>query len=194
MTSYNFFDFGVTCSTFISLCPNIRNTGLYFYLAFDFFKLRNVLLLRYTNVDLQKTAPHKKEKLTTYYSIKTSNTQGWKLAGAQLPKAPTNLAGYPMCICIRQYHQISGLRLWAVFRRRNVVMGIDVRWVSRGRRNVVSYHKWMTSHNFFDFGVTCSTFIINDILLHQNIKYSGMEISRGPVAQGPYKFGWATRN
>jgi hypothetical protein len=22
----------------------------------------------------------------------------------------------------------------------------------------------------------------------------GMEISRGPVAQGPYKFGWATRN
>jgi hypothetical protein len=40
MTSYNFFDFGVTCSTFISLCPNIRNTGLYFYLAFDFFKLR----------------------------------------------------------------------------------------------------------------------------------------------------------
>jgi hypothetical protein len=34
----------------------------------------------------------------------------------------------------------------------------------------------------------------NDILLHQNIKYSGMEISRGPVAQGPYKFGWATRN
>ena len=40
MTSHNFFDFGVTCSTFISLCPNIRNTGLYFYLAFDFFKLR----------------------------------------------------------------------------------------------------------------------------------------------------------
>jgi hypothetical protein len=39
------------------------------------------------------TPPHKKEKLTTYYSIKTSNTQGWKLAGAQLPKAPTNLAG-----------------------------------------------------------------------------------------------------
>jgi hypothetical protein len=39
MTSNNFFDFGVTCSTFISLCPNIRNTGLYFYLAFDFFKL-----------------------------------------------------------------------------------------------------------------------------------------------------------
>jgi hypothetical protein len=38
--SHNFFDFGVTCSTFISLCPNIRNTGLYFYLAFDFFKLR----------------------------------------------------------------------------------------------------------------------------------------------------------
>jgi hypothetical protein len=32
-------------------------------------------------------------------------------------------------------------------------MGIDVRWVSRGRRDVVSYHKWMTSHNFFDFGV-----------------------------------------
>jgi hypothetical protein len=36
---------------------------------------------------------HKKEKLTTYYSIKTSNTQGWKLVGAQLPKAPKNLAG-----------------------------------------------------------------------------------------------------
>ena len=41
----------------------------------------------------KKTTPHKKEKLTTYYSIKTSNTQGWKVAGAQLPKAPTNLAG-----------------------------------------------------------------------------------------------------
>jgi hypothetical protein len=36
--SHNFFDFGVTCSTFISLCPNIRNTGLYFYLAFDLNK------------------------------------------------------------------------------------------------------------------------------------------------------------
>jgi hypothetical protein len=52
-----------------------------------------VSLSRYTNVDLQKNTPHKKEKLTTYYSIKTSNTHGWKLAGAQLPKAPTNLAG-----------------------------------------------------------------------------------------------------
>jgi hypothetical protein len=41
----------------------------------------------------KKTTPHKKQKLTTYYSIKTSNTQGWTLAGAQLPKAPTNLAG-----------------------------------------------------------------------------------------------------
>jgi hypothetical protein len=41
----------------------------------------------------KKHPPHKKEKLTTYYSIKTSNTQGWKLAGAQLPKAPKNLAG-----------------------------------------------------------------------------------------------------
>ena len=40
MTSHNFFDFGVTCSTFISLCLNIRNTGLYFYLVFDFLKLR----------------------------------------------------------------------------------------------------------------------------------------------------------
>jgi hypothetical protein len=60
---------------------------------------------------------------------------------------------YPMCICIRQYHQLSGLRLWSVFRRRNVVMEIDVRWVSRGRRDVVYYHKWMRSHNFFDFGV-----------------------------------------
>jgi hypothetical protein len=30
----------------------------------------------------------------------------------------------------------SKTRLWAVFRRRNVVMGIDVRWVSRGRRDV----------------------------------------------------------
>jgi len=52
-----------------------------------------VSLLRYTNVGLQKKHPHKKKKLTTYYSIKTSNTQGWKLAGAQLPKAPKNLAG-----------------------------------------------------------------------------------------------------
>jgi hypothetical protein len=43
----------------------------------------------------KKTTPHKKEKLTTYYSIKTSNTQGWKLAGAQLPKAPKNLAELP---------------------------------------------------------------------------------------------------
>ena len=42
---------------------------------------------------LAKNTPHKKEKLTTYYSIKTSNTQGWKLAGAQLPKAPKNLSG-----------------------------------------------------------------------------------------------------
>ena len=77
---------------------------------------------------------------------------------------------YSMCICIRQYHQISGLRLWAVFRRRNVVMGIDVRWVSRGRRDVVSYHKWMTSYNFFDFGVTCSTFIS----LCPNIRNTGL--------------------
>jgi hypothetical protein len=75
-----------------------------------------------------------------------------------------------MCICIRQYHQISGLRLWAVLRRRNVAMGIDVRWVSRGRRDVVSYHKWMTSHNFFDFGVTCSTFIS----LCPNIRNTGL--------------------
>ena len=72
-----------------------------------------------------------------------------------------------MCICIRQYHQILGLHLWAVFRRRNVVMGIDVRWVSRGRRDVVSYHK---SHNFFDFGVTCSTFIS----LCPNIRNTGL--------------------
>jgi hypothetical protein len=43
----------------------------------------------------KKNTPHKKEKLSTYYSIKTSNTQGWKLAGAQLPKAPKNLAGLP---------------------------------------------------------------------------------------------------
>ena len=75
-----------------------------------------------------------------------------------------------MCICIRQYHQISGLHLWAVFRRRNVVMGIDFRWVSRGRRDVVSYHKWMTSHNFFDFGVTCTTFIS----LCPNIRNTGL--------------------
>jgi hypothetical protein len=27
-----------------------------------------------------------------YYSIKTSNTQGWKLSEAQLPKAPKYLA------------------------------------------------------------------------------------------------------
>ena len=52
-----------------------------------------VALLRYTNVGLQKNTPHKKEKLTTYYSIKISNTQGWKLSGAQLLKAPENLAG-----------------------------------------------------------------------------------------------------
>ena len=31
--------------------------------------------------------------LLTYYSIKTSNTQGSKLTWAQLPKAPNNLAG-----------------------------------------------------------------------------------------------------
>jgi hypothetical protein len=56
--------------------------------------MKVVSLLRSTNVDLQKNhPPHKKEKLTTYYSIKTSNTQGWKLAGAQLPKAHNNLAG-----------------------------------------------------------------------------------------------------
>ena len=77
---------------------------------------------------------------------------------------------YQMCICIRRYHQISGLHLWAVFRRRNVVMGIDVRWVSRGRRDVVSYHKWMTSHNCFDCGVTCSTFIS----LCPNIRNAGL--------------------
>jgi hypothetical protein len=40
---------------------------------------------------------HNFEKLTTYkknmyYSIKTSNTQGWKLSEAQLPKAPKYLA------------------------------------------------------------------------------------------------------
>jgi len=40
MTSRNFFDFGDICSTFISLCPNIMNTGLYLYLAFDFIRLR----------------------------------------------------------------------------------------------------------------------------------------------------------
>jgi hypothetical protein len=48
--------------------------------------MKVVSLLRYTNVGLQKIHPHKKEKLT-------SNTQGWKLAGAQLPKAHKNLAG-----------------------------------------------------------------------------------------------------
>jgi poly-gamma-glutamate capsule biosynthesis protein CapA/YwtB (metallophosphatase superfamily) len=55
--------------------------------------MKVVSQLIYTNVGLQKIHPHKKEKLTTYYSIKTSNTQGWKLAGAQLPKAHKNLAG-----------------------------------------------------------------------------------------------------
>ena len=55
--------------------------------------MKVVSLLRYTNVGLKKIHPNKKEKLTTYYSIKTSNTQGWKLAGAQLPKAHKNLAG-----------------------------------------------------------------------------------------------------
>jgi hypothetical protein len=63
------------------------------------------------------------EKLTTYYSIKTSNTQGWKLAGVQLPKAPKNLGGL--------------LEIEVYFSYWNVVMGIDVRWVSRGRRDVV---------------------------------------------------------
>ena len=57
------------------------------------------------------------------------------------------------------------------FRRGNVVMGIDVRWVSRGGRDVVCfYHKWMTSHNIFDFGVTCSTFIS----LCPNIRNTGL--------------------
>jgi hypothetical protein len=84
-------------------------------------------------------------------------------------------------IYIRMYFRVH---LWAVFRRRNVVMGIDVRWVSRGRRDVVSYHKWMTNHNFF---APHKKEKINDILLHQNIKYSGMEISRGPVSQRPLK-------
>jgi poly-gamma-glutamate capsule biosynthesis protein CapA/YwtB (metallophosphatase superfamily) len=56
-------------------------------------RVKVVSLLRYTNVGLQKNSPHKKEKLTTYYSIKTSNTRGWKLAGAQFPKAPNNFAG-----------------------------------------------------------------------------------------------------
>jgi hypothetical protein len=86
-------------------------------------------------------------------------TRNWGLFPCVFPWTTTGVGvvvHYPMCICIRQYHQISGLRLWAVFWRRNVVMGIDVRWVSRGRRDVVSYHKWMTSHNFFDFGITCS--------------------------------------
>ena len=97
---------------------------------------------------------------------------------------------YPMCICIRQYHQISGLRLWAVFRRRNVVMGIDVRWVSRGRRNVVSYHKWMTSHNFFDFGVTCSTFIslcpnIRNTGLYFYLAFDFFKLGENVFSQGP---------
>jgi hypothetical protein len=35
--------------------------------------------------------------------------------------------------------------------------------MSRGRRDVVSYHKWMTSHNFFDFGVSSSTFTSGSI-------------------------------
>jgi hypothetical protein len=41
----------------------------------------------------KKPTLHKKEKLTTYFSIKTSNTQGWKLAGVQLPNPPKNLGG-----------------------------------------------------------------------------------------------------
>jgi hypothetical protein len=38
------------------------------------------------------TTLHKKEKLTTYYSIKNIK-YSWKLAEAQLPKAPKNLGG-----------------------------------------------------------------------------------------------------
>jgi hypothetical protein len=82
---------------------------------------------------------------------------------------------YPMCLCIGQYHQLSGLRFWSVFRRRYVVMEIDVRWVSRGRRDVVYYHKWMTSHNFFDVGVTCSTFIS----IYPNIRNTGLYFHLG---------------
>ena len=54
--------------------------------------MKVVSLLRYTNVGLQKIHLHKKEKLTTYYSIKNIK-YSWKLAGAQLPKAPKNLGG-----------------------------------------------------------------------------------------------------
>jgi hypothetical protein len=35
---------------------------------------------------------NREEKLTTYYSIKNIKYP-WKLAGAQLPKAPKNLGG-----------------------------------------------------------------------------------------------------
>ena len=92
-------------------------------------------------------------------------------------KVDNSLTEIPGCpekriVKLKQYRSCNHciLFLWTVFRRRNVVMGIDVRWVSRGRRDVVSYHKWMTSHNFFDFGVTCSTFIS----LCPNIRNTGL--------------------
>ena len=58
------------------------------------------------------------------------------------------IAKRPSFTILPDVHQISGLHLWPVFRRKNVVMGIDVQWVSLGRRDVVSYHKWITSYNF----------------------------------------------
>ena len=73
-----------------------------------------------------------------------------------------SIAKRPSFTILPDVHQISGLHLWPVFRRKNVVMGIDVQWVSLGRRDVVSYHKWMTSYNFwshlFNFYFTLSEY------------------------------------
>jgi hypothetical protein len=95
---------------------------------------------------------------------------GWYFCKPTFVYLNISIAKRPSFTILPDVHQISGLHLWAVFRRKNVVMGIDVRWVSLGRRDVVSYHKWMTSYNFFDFGVTCSTFIS----LCPNIRNTGL--------------------
>jgi hypothetical protein len=50
-----------------------------------------LILDHYVKIHTQKTILDNNN--ADYESIKTSNTQGWKLAGAQLPKAPKNLAG-----------------------------------------------------------------------------------------------------
>ena len=60
-----------------------------------------------------------------------------------------SIAKRPSFTILTDVHQISGLHLWPVFRRKNVVMGIDVQWVSLGRKDVVSYHKWMTQADIY---------------------------------------------